>query len=97
MTMNRDEMQSKLNQLSTQLTNRIEQVGEVLNDSDLTKEYVAKFQELLTQGTAFGIALVEIESNLNKGEFTTLIEINGAQSLLESIEEWLAVTDKVFA
>jgi hypothetical protein len=96
MPMNKEQMQRKLNQLSTNLTNRIEQIGEVLDDSDLPKTVLPKFQELLTQGTAFGIALVEMEASLLKGSFTTLPEINAAQNLLDSIEDWLAATDKIF-
>lgn len=91
-------MLEKISSLSVRLTNRLDEIGNVLSDPELIEPvHIRKFQELLSQTTAFSIAVVELNGIINKGELKSIGEINSSVSLLNSVDEFLSVTDIIFA
>lgn len=95
--MNKNEMTLLIDKLATEMTLRIEQIGEVISDPELPIKYKAKFQLLLETGTGFSLTLLELNKAIADKSIKTVLELQGAIDMLSSIEEWLKVTSAIFS
>lgn len=89
-------MKSLIDKLATEMTVRLDQIGEVLSDKTLPEEYKKKFQLLLEAGTGFSLALLELSKAIEEQSIKSVLELQGAIEMLASIEQWLKVTSGIF-
>ncbi|MDI5832603.1 hypothetical protein OCF84_21215 (plasmid) [Shewanella xiamenensis] len=95
--MNKEELINEVSNVSSKLTNRIDQLGQSLTQPEVKgTKHERSIQELLTQATAYGIAVVELVKAVNNQQLKSIAEVNSSIELIESVKKFLALTDRLF-
>lgn len=96
--MNKDDLLNEINNVSSKLTKRIEQLGESLSQPEIKNtENSRKIEELLTQATAYGVAIVELVKAINSQKLKTIAEVNASVELVEAVKKFITITDRIFS